>query len=563
MTNGQSLQGVTAQMRSELSSTSHVAGLWKNKKVFLIAVFASFGGLLYGYQQGVLGQAVVMTAFKQKFPDVTANPSKLGWLTSVLQLGGWVGSLSAGVFGEVFSRKHTMLAGALWVVLGSFLAAGAQSASYLYAGRLFTGLGVGTLSAIGPLYNAELSPPEMRGFIIALQQLTTTIGIMLAYWIAYGSNYIGGTGDGQSSMAWRVPMIVQGVPAVILSIGIFFMPFSPRLLVNKGRDEEAIKTLSYLRSLPEDHYLVKVEYLEIKADAEFEKSIFDRRFPNLSAAAGNSIWRREFAQYTNLFRTIDAFKRVSIASLVMFFQQWTGIDSIIYYAPIIFQNLGLSSSTVSLLATGVLGIINVATTIPAIMYIDKVGRKPLMLAGSVGMCICQVVVGVIVATCSSNWSAHAAAGWAAVVFVWIYIINFAYSWGPGSWILIAEIFPISIRAKGTSIGASANWMNNFIIAFMVPPMLSGINWGTYIFFSVWCALGGLFILFFVPETKGKTLEEMDMVFGSHTSAEEMEEFAKVQERIGLTAVVNGRTIDMGSDAETEKAENVYSEKLSV
>jgi hypothetical protein len=142
----------------------------------------------------------------------------------------------------------------------------------------------------------------------------------------------------------------------------------------------------------------------------------------------------------------------------------------------------------------------------------------------------------------------------SLVFVWIYIINFAYSWGPGSWILIAEIFPISIRAKGTSIGASANWMNNFVIAFIVPPMLARLTWGTYIFFAVWTALGGVFIYFCVPETKGKTLEEMDMVFGSHTSIEEMEEFAKVQERLGLTALVERRSSTAWPRGEVENKE---------
>src|SRR5690242_5483747 len=149
---------------------------------------------------------------------------------------------------------------------------------------------------------------------------------MIAYWIAYGSNYIGGTGDGQSDMAWRLPMIVQGIPAIILCIGLFFMPFSPRLLVNKGKDEEALKTISYLRGLPQDHFLVQVEYLEIRADYEFEKAVFNKRFPSLSASTGNSVWRRELAQYSNMFRSRDAFKRVALASLVMFFQQWSGID---------------------------------------------------------------------------------------------------------------------------------------------------------------------------------------------------------------------------------------------
>jgi hypothetical protein len=143
----------------------------------------------------------------------------------------------------------------------------------------------------------------------------------------YGTNYIGGTGEGQSSMAWRTPMIIQGIPAVILCIGLFFMPFSPRLLMNKGREDEALKTLSYLRNLPEDHHLVQIEFLEIKADVEFEKSIFDKRFPSLASSVGTSVWRREFAQYSNIFRSMDSFKRVAISSLVMFFQQWTGIDA--------------------------------------------------------------------------------------------------------------------------------------------------------------------------------------------------------------------------------------------
>lgn len=187
----------------------------------------------------------------------------------------------------------------------------------------------------------------MRGFLISLQQLTTTIGIMVAYWVGvspqpflsfrvefltyvlhqYGSNYIGGAGKGQSNFAWRLPMIIQGIPAIVLCVGLFFMPFSPRLLVNKGKEKEALKTLSYLRNLPEDHFLVQVELLEIKADVEFERAIFDRRFPELSKAVGDSVWRREFAQYSNIFRSRDNFKRVVLGSLVMFFQQWTGIDS--------------------------------------------------------------------------------------------------------------------------------------------------------------------------------------------------------------------------------------------
>jgi MFS family permease len=279
----------------------------------------------------VLGQALVMPAFKEAFPGIESSSTATGWLTSILQLGGWGGALLSGVLCEVWSRKHAIMWGSLWMILGSYLAAGAhaQVDAYLYAGRFFTGIGVGTLSAIGPLYNAELAPPEVRGFLVSLQQLTTTIGILFAYWIAYGTNYMGGTGAGQSEWAWRLPLIIQGVPAVVLAVGVWFMPYSPRLLMKKGRENEALATLSNLRGLPEDHILVQVEYLEIKSEVEFERRAFAKRFPEM-AAKKPSIWRREIAEYATIFRNKDSFKRVALGSLVMFFQQWSGIDSSTY-----------------------------------------------------------------------------------------------------------------------------------------------------------------------------------------------------------------------------------------
>lgn len=263
-------------------------------------------------------------------------------------------------------------------------------------------------------------------------------------------------------MSWKSLSNLFGLCGPVYAIKkysgvLFLLPYSPRLLIKRGKDEQALKILSDLRRLPVDDQLIRVEYLEIKSEVLFEKRAFDKRFPHLSTQASGSVWRREFAQYANIFRSKDNFKRVAIAGLVMFFQQWSGIDSIIYYASPIFQTLGLTSGTISLLATGVVGIINVVVTIPAIMIIDKVGRKPLLLAGSCGMFCSMVITAIIVAKCGSDWKTHAAAGWAAVAFIWIYIANFAYSWGPASWILVAEIFPLSIRAKETSIGASSNW----------------------------------------------------------------------------------------------------------
>ncbi|KAJ4175320.1 hypothetical protein NW754_002322 [Fusarium falciforme] len=548
-----SLGGAAAMARAQ-ASRGTLQSLASNSRVFGIALFASFGGLLYGYQQGVLGQALVMHRFGEDFPDIVASSGKQGWLTSILQLGGWAGALSAGVLCEIFTRKHTIFMGAMWAILGSFLTAGARNSGFLYAGRFFTGIGVGTLSGTGPLYNAELAPPEIRGVLVSMQQLATTIGIMVAYWIAYGSAYIGGTGEGQSSMAWRLPLIVQGIPAVILAIGVWFLPFSPRLFVNKGREEEARQTLSKLRRLPADDPLVNIELLEIKSESEFEKRSFEIRFPELAQKTRGRPLVREVAQYYNIFGIKDCFKRVALGSLIMFMQQWSGIDSIIYYAPIIFRSLGLDGRTISLLATGVVGVVNVITTVPAMLLLDKVGRKPLLICGSAGMFLCQLIIEIIVAKCSHDWESYRAAGWGAVVMVWLYIVNFAYSWGPVSWVMIAEIFPLSIRAKGTTISASSNWMNNFIIAFITPPLLSDIEWGTYIFFSVWCVVGGLFVYFFLPETKGKTLEEMDIVFGAQTSQEDIALLAAVQEEVGLTRALASIGLD---SAETTKPDVVH------
>lgn len=373
---------------------------------------------------------------------------------------------------------------------------------------------------------------------MAMQQLSITIGIMLAYWLAYGTNYIGGTGDGQSDMAWRLPLIFQGIPAVILAAGVWLMPYSPRWLVKKGRDQEALDTLSRLRSRPVDDQMIQIEFLDIKAECTFESRQFDERFSHFSEKSRNNPWIRELASYKEIFQSKDKFKRVALASLVMFFQQWSGIDSIIYYAPIIFASLGLTSSTSSLLATGITGVLNVCTTVPAIMLLDKLGRKPLLMVGAFGMLSTMVIVGILASQFQDDWAGHPVAGWAAVVMIWLYIMNFAYSWGPVSWTLIAEVFPLSTRAKGTSIAASSNWMNNFIIALVTPTLLAKISWGLYILFAGFLAVGIVFVWFYVPETKGKTLEEMDQVFGAQTSQQDLARLGAIQEEVGLHAALD-------------------------
>ncbi|KAJ4188424.1 hypothetical protein NW755_006585 [Fusarium falciforme] len=525
--------------------------LRENPKVLFIAFFASLGGFEYGYQQGVLGQSLVMTRFTENFPSVVKSSSATGWLTSILQLGGILGSLSAGVLGELISRKYTMFIACCWVILGSYLYVGATAGapSLLYAGRFFTGVGVGLFSGVGPLYNAELSAPEMRGLLVSFYQLATILGIMLSFWVGYGSNYIGGTGEGQSDLAWRLPSIIQGIPAAALAVGIWFMPFSPRWLVKVGRDEEARSTLAWMRKLPEDHDDIRVEFLEIKAEAVFEQKVFARDFPHL-AEKGKSRFMQQVAQYVTCFRSIDNLKRVCTAWLVMFFQQWSGIDAIIYYASNVFISLGLTGGTIALLATGVTGVVFLISTIPAMLIIDRVGRKPLLQIGSVVMGASMVTVGVIVAKFRHDWPSHVAAGWSAVALIWVYIAGFGATWGPVSWTLVSEIFPLSIRAKGASIGASSNWVNNFAIAFFVPPMLEAWAWGTYIFFAVFLAAGIVWVWIYLPETKNATLEDMDRVFKSRTGEMDGVLMREAQAEVGLLGFAHERKLS--HDKEIEK-----------
>jgi MFS family permease len=188
----------------------------------------------------------------------------------------------------------------------------------------------------------------------------------------------------------------------------------------------------------------------------------------------------------------------------------------------------------ALLATGVTGVVFFVSTLPAMAVIDKFGRKPMLLIGSLVMWVAMVLAGILVAKFRHDWAAHASVGWVVVTFIWIYVGAFGATWGPVSWTLVSEIFPLSIRSKGASIGASSNWVNNFAVAFFVPPMFATWAWGTYIFFAVFLAAGIVWVHFCLPETKGATLEEMDRVFGSRTGAEDAILLAEARREIGLS-----------------------------
>jgi hypothetical protein len=222
------------------------------------------------------------------------------------------------------------------------------------------------------------------------------------------------------------PVCLQLGPAIVLFAGMIFMPFSPRWLVHHGREDEARRVLSNLRGLPQDHELVELEFLEIKAQSLFEKRSVAERFPHLREQTNWNIFKLQFVAVGNLFKTRSMLKRVVVATVTMFFQQWTGINAVLYYAPTIFKQLGLTGNTVSLLATGVVGIVMFLATVPAVLWVDRLGRKPVLTVGALGMATCHIIIAVIVAKDQKDWASHSAAGWAACAMVWLFVIHFGY-----------------------------------------------------------------------------------------------------------------------------------------
>jgi sugar porter (SP) family MFS transporter len=375
----------------------------------------------------------------------------------------------------------------------------------MVVGRAIAGVGIGALSMVVPLYLSEIAPKEIRGRLIAIQQLMITIGIMIAFWVGYGSSLR--TGDS----TYRIPLGIQMIPGVLLFFGAFFLPYSPRWLVSKDRHEEALQVLAQLRSGGDiTHPDTVAEHEEIIAQVKHEREV-----------SVNS--------YLELFKG-GLRRRMILGILVQIFQQFTGMNSIMYYAPTIFKQAGIQSTAATLIASGVNGVLNVFATIPAILYIDRLGRRKTMIAGAILMSTCMLLCGIVMGAVGEvtvnpttgnkevDMSGNVHASYFCIVMVYLFVAGFASSWGPVGWIYPAEIYPLSVRAKGTSITTAGNWLMNFVISEICPAMLNSITWATYIFFGCCCAVFSVTVFVFFPETKGRSLEEMDVVFSGSVLA---------------------------------------------
>ncbi|EGO26116.1 hypothetical protein SERLADRAFT_447384 [Serpula lacrymans var. lacrymans S7.9] len=487
--------------------SSGVKGLFRNRYAAGCAIFASIGGLSFGYDQGVMANILVMKDFLARWP---IGPWEKGLMTAVLELGALFGALSSGVLADRYSRRHSIFLASVVFCIGSAVQCSAGSLTDIILGRAIGGFGVGALSMLSPLYMAEISPPELRGSLMALEQFAIVLGVVCGFWIGFLTRTLEG------SASWRIPLGVQLAPGVLLCAGCFLLPPSPRLMVLRGRIEEGLQSLARLRlRTPEEadsDPLLQLELLEMQVDVALLQKM------NISQDKdgvhnGALAWGRLFdRKYIN---------RTLIGVMMMFFQQWSGINALLYYGPTLVKNIGLRGDTVTLVVSGGIGIVQFLAVFPAIVLVDRLGRKPLLRGGSALMSASHFLIAVLIRQFEADWPSHYVAAWTAVICVYTFTAAYGVSYGPIGWILPSEVFPLSMRSKGVSLSTASNWINNFLIGLVTPALLEISPAATFLIFSCACFAGYLWSTHLVPETANVSLEEIDAVFNSTAGQEDI------------------------------------------
>jgi sugar porter (SP) family MFS transporter len=339
-----------------------------------------------------------------------------------------------------------------------------------------------------------------------LESISIVYGVVIAFWITYGTRLMAG------EVAFRLSLGLQIICATLLGAGIHLFPYSPRWLTLVGRNEECLASLSKLRGLPSTDPRMQKEFKGIVAEVKFNKMVLADRHPGASA------FKLEVLSWLDLFDR-KMWRRTVVGCGVCFFQQSSGINAFIYYAPTLFRSIG-QRAEMALILSGIFNILQLVAVFICFAVIDKVGRRPLAIVGGFGSCICYIVIAAIAGVYSKDWSANPAAGWAAVAMAFCFIMVYGVSYSPLGWSLPPEVLPNSKRAKGVALSVCMNWICNFTVGIATPPMINSIGYGTYIFFAFFCGLSGVWAVLLVPETKGKTLEQMDLMFGDNSGQEE-------------------------------------------
>ncbi|CAD5168761.1 sugar transport protein MST3 [Musa acuminata AAA Group] len=469
--------------------------------VFLTCVVAATGGLIFGYDIGISGGVTSMDSFLEKFfPEVYRKEKKdtstnqyckfdsqlLTTFTSSLYLAALIASFLASAVTRMFGRKWSMFGGGLVFLVGAALNGAARNILMLILGRILLGIGVGFANQSVPVYLSEMAPAQLRGMLNIGFQLMITVGILAANLINYGTAKIKG------GWGWRISLALAAVPAGIITLGALFLPDTPNSLIERGHPQEAKEMLRRIRGTDDIHE----EYNDLVAASEESKLV---KHP-----WANIIQRKYRPQLT-------------MAILIPFFQQLTGINVIMFYAPVLFKTIGFGDNA-SLMSAVITGLVNVFSTLVSVFTVDKLGRRKLFLQGGFQMILCQIIVGTLIAIkLGTSGEGHFSKTYAAfmVFFICAYVAGFAWSWGPLGWLVPSEIFPLEIRSAGQSINVSVNMLFTFIIAQAFLAMLCHMKFGLFYFFAGWVVIMTTFIALFLPETKNVPIEEMILVWKAH------------------------------------------------
>ncbi len=426
----------------------------------VVVAIASISGLLFGYHTAVISGTLIFLA-----PAFQLSPFDEGMVVSTILLGGLVGAIAAGELSERLGRKITLIGTAIVFILGALIMASATSYAILIGGRVVSGVAAGIASVTAPMYLAEVSPPHYRGRCVAIYQLSMSLGILLAYVL---------TVHYEEAQQWRLLFAWGAAPAVIQVIALFMIPETPSWCVEQGYFERA-----------------KLSFQRLRRDVLWKK--------NLKISE-----RREKGRQWGFFFSPRVFYVIVLGVVLSILQQVTGINAVVYYTPKIFLTAGISSNEAAFMATMGIGGINVIATLISVWLLDRAGRRRLLLIGTVGMGCSLILV-----TAAFLFQAVLVEK-LVVLGLMAYVAFFALSFGPVTWVVISEIFPLKVRSQAIALALAANWMANYLVSLLFPNLIA--HWGggyTFAVFTLITFLAVGFIARWIPETKGKSLEEIE------------------------------------------------------
>ncbi|KAJ5773053.1 Major facilitator superfamily domain general substrate transporter [Penicillium paradoxum] len=469
--------------------------------VYLVSGLATIGGLIQGFDvssmSGIIGTDQYKTYFNK--PDSVAQ----GGITASMAGGSLLGALFSSWTSDRYGRRDSMVIACILWLIGSILMCAVQNTAMLIASRIINGFSVGILTSQGPILIAEISLPHQRGRLLSLQQWMITWGILIMYFISYGSTFL------KTTAVFRLPWGLQMIPAIILLSVLPMMPRSPRWLATQDRWEEATEIIARLHAKGDTlDPLVVAQVTEIREKLELE-----RQYQSTS-------WSEVFNS-----RNIV---RVHCGIFTHVWSQFSGTNAMMYYIVYIFQMAGLSGNNALLSAT-IQYIINVVMTLPALLFIDRLPRRRLFIAGAIGMSILQFTQGGLMKTYGEavpgglkgsptvTWMVNnGRASKAIIACSYLFIAVYAPTWGPLGWAYPPEIIPLYIRSKSVSLATCFNWVCNFALTFFSPPGFQHIQWKMYCVFGSTCMAAAVHVFLFFPETCGKSLEEIDDVFNNQS-----------------------------------------------